>query len=572
MGVIGQTSAHNELSLKEIFKNYLRVSSKNAVIDGEKAIEDPVKQYLNIRRSVDNQFKELVRAAAENDKPCLILLIGNVGDGKSHLLASLKNECPEINEFKIHNDATASYNRTKTYIDSLDELLAPFEDDKIGSKSAKIILAINLGTLANYLDAKQNSFKTLKKYIDQQNIFSEQAQKCHTYNADSFFQSLNLTDYHLFSLTNNEPVSYLIDSLFDKLTDANGDNPFYNVYSSFYQGKAWAGRCPIKFNYEFLSRPEVKSKICKIIIEAIVRNKLVVSVRELLNFIYDILVPVSLANMSERDYESYILELTPEKYISLLMPNHIFEHPEGSNLLKATHRLDPMLETTEIKDNILLDPHKEAKKTALITKNEFMNGNIESLSSITISKFITRINFFLNCNSYTKNFEDYIKLLFLFQNGDKDSVKRTYSDSINALAKWNGNNATNQDLFPYDKLNQHKFRIMSKIELKPSELPVNQEKDTLSRFNLYFLLKFQGLESPFKMDFDLFVLFQKIKKGYVPNYIDKRNHINVQKYIELAMTVIGTKSEVFVKEQDYDKKYCLNIDEYGDYSFKEVLG
>ena len=81
------------------------------------------------------------------------MLCGSVGDGKSHLIAYLNSNHPEImSNFKIHNDATESFDPDKTAIDTLAKVLNEFDDNHIDSSNEKLILAINLGVLNNFME------------------------------------------------------------------------------------------------------------------------------------------------------------------------------------------------------------------------------------------------------------------------------------------------------------------------------------------------------------------------------------------------------------------------------------
>ena len=75
---------------------------------------------------------------------------------------------------------------------------------------------------------------------------------------------------------------------FKKITDKNKINPFYQAYLrdvvNEYNG-------PIRYNYELLMNEKVVNKIVRLVINAIIKFKRIVSTRELLNFIYEIIVP-----------------------------------------------------------------------------------------------------------------------------------------------------------------------------------------------------------------------------------------------------------------------------------------
>ena len=62
----------------------------------------------------------------------MILLCGSVGDGKSHLLAYLKEKKGNlIDHYKIFNDATESFSPDKNAMETLEDVLKGFSDEHI---------------------------------------------------------------------------------------------------------------------------------------------------------------------------------------------------------------------------------------------------------------------------------------------------------------------------------------------------------------------------------------------------------------------------------------------------------
>lgn len=69
--------------------------------------------------------------------------------------------------FYVHNDSSASLYTDKSATYTLIEILENFSDDKIDQSDSKVILAINMGTLNNFLEADEGGrFGKLKRYVD----------------------------------------------------------------------------------------------------------------------------------------------------------------------------------------------------------------------------------------------------------------------------------------------------------------------------------------------------------------------------------------------------------------------
>jgi DNA phosphorothioation-dependent restriction protein DptF len=155
--------------LEELKK--LRESSKYAVAQGTSSNLNSFKKYLHIERDVELKLKEIILQSSKVDKAQLVLVCGNVGDGKSHVLSYLHDELKDtISQFIIHNDATESHNPNESSNETLYKLLQGFKDSAISSSKDKIILAINLGTLSKYVEEFGDEFTVLKDYISDSKI------------------------------------------------------------------------------------------------------------------------------------------------------------------------------------------------------------------------------------------------------------------------------------------------------------------------------------------------------------------------------------------------------------------
>jgi DNA phosphorothioation-dependent restriction protein DptF len=88
-------------------------------------------EYMHIKRPVEDELLELLKKQF-NQKNRNSYYCGGVGDGKSHIIAYLKNTHPDLlNKFNIHNDATESFQPTKTSLETLNEFLDDFSDERI---------------------------------------------------------------------------------------------------------------------------------------------------------------------------------------------------------------------------------------------------------------------------------------------------------------------------------------------------------------------------------------------------------------------------------------------------------
>ena len=131
---------------------------------------DEFKRYLHVLRPVETELRDLLVKINGANRKTLVLLCGSAGDGKSHLMSYLRNADQDhlLDSFEIYNDATESSAPQLTSIDTLSEKLAPFNDENYGTDDGfKMILAINLGTLNNFIESEKgkawNPIQTQKR-------------------------------------------------------------------------------------------------------------------------------------------------------------------------------------------------------------------------------------------------------------------------------------------------------------------------------------------------------------------------------------------------------------------------
>ena len=246
----------------------LRKSSKDAVVSAN--FSDTYTMYMHVDRPVQEAFVSILKETYNSDHAELILLCGSVGDGKSHMLSYCREKYPEMmSKYNIHNDSTASFYIDKPASYTLAELMEDYTDEKLHTSNKKVILAINLGTLNNFLEEdRDNRFGTLKKYVEKAGILDLHIG---TDSNDKYFHSVNFADYHLYELTKNGPESEYVTGIMSKITSTDENNVFYSEYCSCCQNCDVRHMCPVKANYELLSNDEVKAGLIRVLSEAIVR-------------------------------------------------------------------------------------------------------------------------------------------------------------------------------------------------------------------------------------------------------------------------------------------------------------
>ena len=568
---------NNNCLIDELKK--LKESSKEAVENITSFSE--FKNYMHVKRNVQDELFNIIEKSSKSNSSKLILVCGGVGDGKSHIISYFKNNYPDIiSEFEIHNDATESFEPGKTSIDTLNDVLKDFNDDNILHSNKKFILAINLGALSNFIDSKyQENFKNLKQYVEDKKILDVDISD-NSYEEESNFQFINFSDYHIYSLTEEKAKSQYVEDIINKIVQDDERNIFKNSYKSNCQNCDINYKCPIKINYEMLMKESVKEKLIDVLIECVVKDKLIVSTRSLLNFIYDFIVNTELDNKNNEELKVYIDKISCEQFIKCIFVSNLFEHRELSQILNSLNKIDPINSISEDLDNIIiklnitediagvfnsyLNIDGNNYLESLMSKNDVIEDEKMKLKTKTeqnylidslINMFI-RLNIFIpreNLNLNDKIYLEYMKNLYYWNIGDIDNIENLYSDVKVAIYNWNGEALDGRINISVGK-NQMRYKISQKLNLEAdlSNIKVNESEELL-KFNPSLIIGYEseenGINYKIDIDFNLYELLMRIKNGYRPNKNDKYNYINFVEFINKIQKLGSQNKEIYIEKE-----------------------
>ncbi|MDM1377706.1 MULTISPECIES: DNA phosphorothioation-dependent restriction protein DptF [Myroides] len=571
--------------LQELQK--LKESSRYAIANGIDAEIDEFKKYLHVEREVEVNLRSIIKKSCDLSGAQLILVCGNVGDGKSHILSYLRNTIPdEINKFHTHNDATESHNPTETSNETLYKLLDGFKDVNISNSSSKIILAINLGTLSKFIEEYKDEFKVLETYISKNRILESGLIEDNIFNENSSFHHINFTDYHLFSLTEEGPESKIISTILNLLVTPNKQNSIYSSYLNFKSTLSEKQFCPVLYNYEFLFEEKNRLVLTQLIIKSIISGKEIISIRTLLNFIYDLIVPVNFPIDNSNEIELVFDKENRQnsKLLSSLLPNYIFEHPELSSLFSKIKTLDPCIDRKEELDSHLLNyaRHKNVENLFLkVIDKTYTNEILFLLKSSNLDdvtcKFFIRLNYF---NKYFKDsylrdivYDDYLVWLFHFNNHNKVYIKKIYELFEYTARNWNGDPRANDKVVLAMDNRQDQYRIFKDFDLVPKvDTGIAELKEScLNRFTQDFVLSFEVNEEiiTLNIDYGLYVILRRVKEGYRPNRKDGNNYIYFVEAINKLINKDIENSPIYIDEINIGQAidYKFSRDHFGNYKF-----
>lgn len=550
---------------------------------------DAYTMYMHVDRPVQEEFVSILKRTYASPNAQLILLCGSVGDGKSHMLSYCREVYPDMmKEFYVHNDSTASLYIDKPASFTLNELMEDFTDDKISSSSQKVILAINLGTLSNFIEEDvDNRFKRLRAYVDRAGILDAHAGSD---SDDANFHCVNFADYHLFELTKNGPESTYIQGILSRITAPDKDNVFYTAYCGCCQNCDNGSRCPVKMNYEMLGKKEIQAGIIRVLVETIIKNKLILSTRALLNFIYEILVDERCFDRGSLEPQKEPGKMSSVQYCEGLLPNMLFGRHESSGVLNAVGSVDPMKIRNEAIDDFFVYYENSSDILGIIKSDlEEYSTVLKRLESINFGDNSTHsvresiLRLFVRLCWLTQrrqdllsddvDYLDYMVALFNWNNADYKNLKDVYNIVEKGVLAWNGPVEKNEMRLPINdkKTNYH---LVQEIQVKA--LPDSgdgEKKEVLYSFRDELKLRYRYGDSSvaeLDVDFSLYALLKRVIHGYIPSLNDKRVNVKCMEFIK-KISGGGKKLESLIIRDLSHKDAVEFVLEYSDsfgYSFE----
>lgn len=560
----------NNSLLKEVSR--LKDSAKEAI---ENANEfSGFKEYMHVDRKIQLDLEEVLQNQSQKKEASLILLCGSVGDGKSHLLAFMNKKYPEImKEYFIHNDATESFSPGKDAMETLEELLNPFSDENIDSANEKIILAINLGVLHNFVnhEHKNTTFFKLKEFVDNSKLFS---QSIVTNFAIDQFNLFNFTDYHPYEVTAEGPVSEFYQTLLNKLFIEREDNPFYTAYKNDVQRSY---RTMLHENYDFLRNKFVQEQVISLVIQSLVKKKLVISTRAFLNFVADILISENLQPLDK---------LNNFERLQNAVPSLLFNNIDRSPILKSISYFDPIHNRTSEMDQLIIE---------LNTLNEWTKINDEYVKDDTARNWLEyfETNNDLLPELFSEYFEGFIRIVFLtnahiakslqdeayyaymlslyhFNTGDMKKIRVFYERFKDIIYQWKGTIKKDYVLMshPFEK-----YRLGQSFSVKPVVTQIERiEESILYTFKSVITVGYRkensAEEALLDIDYPLYSLLVKVANGYRPNKSDEDDAIKFTEFLEKVMKFGDKHKELLINFPRENKFYKIKRDDFGSLVFE----
>lgn len=508
--------------------------------------------YLHVERPVESHLLHKI-SEIDDAGGGIILLVGSAGDGKSHLISKIKPDCGwEDNCF--YNDATASSSPHKTAIDTLKEALVDFKDENIKSTSRKLVLAINLGKLNALIEDPefQAEFKELVRCSwpifdddDPTPPIEIDRIKFILFSNEQVFE-FNVDDQSTYPVS-----SFFLSAILKKITAKVDTNPFFKAYKEDINCDV-EKIDPIILNYELLSIPEVQHTICMTIIEAIVRNKLIITPREFLDFIYSMMV-----------YPRYDEYNHKKDFFDALLPNLLY--CEGENTIqKAIANLDPLKHSCTDHDKQLsvlftsyeipvsyFDPDILGKlPSELISRtNIFYSNNGKDIERTT--KFVFRLKHLLSYHSESPVYTSYLSILRGVFTSDIHKMQDIYDIVGKAIPRHYGSYYSKPNMIPLN-IQGGRYRLFASQTLKPEQIKAPFDKNKPTEFNLRFDLswKFTSGNVQLRIDYPLYNYLFELNNGKLALSYENEKNLTFSRFIRQLISKCDCEQDLTVVKFD----------------------
>lgn len=562
--------------------NRLRKSSRDS-IDGIGDFGD-FKKYMHISRNVEEELIEILHKIEVSGRKSLVLLCGSAGDGKSHLLSYLKNDLKLLDNYVVYNDATESSAPSKTAIETLSEALQGFSDKNLDQPGKNFILAINLGVLSNFVESTYGeAFKQLREYVINSNILTNQLDE-KGYEKNSAFQHVSFSDYHMYNLTMHGINPEYVERILEKIFHMGLENPFYDAYNKCKECPL-SKKCPVKHNYEFFTNEKNRKYVANTLVEVIIKDKEILTTREILNYIYDIVVAQNF------NHKKIAQSLTNEvsflkEYISDITPSLMYEYTDKSVLLNQLQKYDPLLVRSEqadedaisyyvssdVSEEVISAIGKETYSKVLCQASAIEKINSDKVLKAQLFNILERLKK-IKCDIIQdKAYMSFLNALYYFNTGTTKKYGEIYEVVEDAIIQWCGNEE--QDNICFDDSHEG-IALYEHIEFEPYlDISGNVKKnDELQRFVTFITVKYENKKTgeiiSLDIDYSLYELIYKLAAGYIQTAEDRNNHADFISFIQKMLRTGSADKEIFLVTDD-NRKAIVEKTKFGVYKFKVV--
>ena len=554
----GNVSVDEEETKLGTLISQLSMRSREAVVDADSFSD--LKKYMHVKREIQDVLEIELQSLFKKTKGA-VFLVGNVGDGKSHLLAFMKDKYDaefESANVDVVNDATESDRPDQTAIETLLRKLEPFSDSMMYRGSERLIMAINLGVITNLLTElkKRGGYTRLVDYLTKSGVVTGELSDYE----DEFFSNVSFFNQRSFEIQNGQTNSPFYEEMFNRVFSTRENNPFYQAYKEDIQEQKTR---VLHQNFELMLDERIKKSVIYLLIRAQIEYKQIISARVLMNFMYDIVF----TNREHITYDSYL-------------PFLIFDNPEASTLLDTISKLDPTSNQTKAIDELSIDLFHAPNVLDIIEKRlgssnyeqfEFLFNLFRDKEQIpryfvVLVNTLLRVEFLLDARNSLLDSQSYKEFVSTIQDVRDNGMSFSLFELVDrSLDFWNGN--IGKDEYVVKMRAKNATTVAVKLELEPVSMRAQGTEIILTIDNANAM---SGKEtSEIEIDYRTFELLQKVVKGYVLKKEDRQAAIKFDEFVSaITRNTKSTKTNLLYSPK-IGKTFELK-GSYGKVSLKEI--
>lgn len=533
-----------------LIKAFRRLSqgSKQSVQSGKEL--DDFDKYLHVDRPIDRAVRDAMDSI-RIEGGGILFLVGCAGDGKSHMISTLKKE---YSDFEFRNDASESPWPNVESIDALKIFLNDFKDATLHKTNAKMLVAINMGKLSAFIDDThvQINFSEIvscgRTLFDEDNLRHEETKRV---------RFVSFANHQIFELfPEQKDITYPIDSLFikkvfDKITSKTNDNIFRTAFNK--SPLVGSDFDPCYVNYQLLCIPAVQDAIVKLIIEAIIRFRLMLTPRELFDFIYRIIVPDSYATFN------------PSKdFFRSMLPSILFGGGENK-ILKCLALLDPLKYGSIVHNDYLSElftsieipdePCFNGLKGKLHPRffailDEYYKNSRSNVEDI--SKLLFRLKHLLEYHSESDEYRSFLGILCGYYDNDLNRLFPLYETIQRSIPHFYGSYTDKPNVVPLDIQGREYKMFVSCDNLKPDpQYTIPFDRSNRNKFMVEIDTQWKVKESvPLKIEYQLYEYLCKIQQGKLAQTDDRNHNLSFSEFISKLVRQTDFKEKLIILTSD----------------------
>ncbi len=557
-------------------------------------------KYMHIASKMDDRLKVVISKASAKNKS-LVLVCGNSGDGKSHLIANFISQgIIDTNKFDVYIDATSSDKKGKRANEKLREKLDAFSDQKLDDGIAyRLIVAINLGVLNDFIKNYEDEYTQLKEYVDKQGLFDNIPawkfiqMENETEEAKLYCMGhVDFTSFHRYEINSQGADISFFSELLNKIVSNDKENSIYQAHSTGCANCLHRSHCPVYWNYrELAGNVQLRDHVVNVLSKAIIKGNLSPSVREVNDFYYEIIIGRTFDENAMSRSVNRLIHFV--KNITLWL---LYESTEG--LLQYTSKEDVLGDVSRKCDkqiiSLNLKPDFESwlQESAIEVSPIFVQifndilycqtsnakkykENEQDIKQAIFKLYIRSTN--LSYAQADERYHDYLKYLFYYNTGAEDKCKDVIQLVEECVYLWNGRlgdkSGTNIKNGVIVSRASSKFYLFKKMDIKfvkntqIVQLDANSEFPNFSstmRFG--FKLKDGKNIVSLDIDYELYSFLLEVKAGFIPTNTDKKCNVKYDTFVRKLISESDSDTYVYARGEE-GKTYRISKDDFDNYTF-----